>query len=147
MGNCCESVNTNKQSQNNIKEENKEIIEQSDENNNHYVLIDKLNDVKKSVCKIIYNINNTSIIRTGFFMIIDKKKYLITCYENIYENLKYKNIQLEIYNKLDDEVKIKLSLDLSIRTFYIFQKYDSLLISINNKSDLEIFKNVPFLEY
>ena len=147
MGNCCESVNTNKQSQNNIKVENKKIIEQSDENNNHYVLIDKLNSVKKSVCKIIYNINNTSIIRTGFFMTINNQKYLITSYENIYENLKYKNIQLEIYNKLDDEVKIKLSLDLSIRTLYIFQKYDSLLISINNPRDVEIFKNVPFPKY
>ena len=148
MGNC-QSNNINHSNPEKAKVENVVKKTQPHENNNHInhiVLIEKLNIVKKSVCKIIYNINNTSTIRTGFFMIINNQKYLITSYEQIYENLKYRNIQLEIYNKLDDEVNIKLSLDLNNHLLYIFQEYNLLLININYR-DFEINKNVLFLNY
>ena len=115
------------------------------ENNNHYVLIDKLNQAKKSICKITYNINNTCIIRTGFFVIINNEKYLMTSYEKIYENLKYRIIQLEIFNKLDDEINIKLSIDLNNHVLYIFQKYNLLLIKIHYR-DVEINKSITFLK-
>ena len=72
----CESNNRNCPNPQMAKAENGEI-KIPNENNNHYVSIDKLNLVKKSVCKITYNINNTSIIRTGFFVIINNEKYLI----------------------------------------------------------------------
>lgn len=143
MGHCCESSNTNHPNPEKAKAEN---VEKSYENNNHYVLVEKLNLVKKSVCKITYNINNTRIIRTGFFVIINNQKYLMTSYENIYENLKYRNIQLEICNKLDDEVNIKLSLDLNNHLLYIFQNYNLLLIRISYR-DFEINKNITFLKY
>ena len=140
----CESSNINCPNPEVAKAENGEI-KILNENNNHYVLIDKLNQAKKSICKITYNINNTCTIRTGFFVIINNEKYLMTSYENIYENLKYRIIQLEIFNKLDDEVNIKLSIDLNNHVLYIFQKYNLLLIKIHYR-DIEINKNITFLQ-
>ena len=53
----------------------------------------------KSICKIIYKENNVTVQGTGFFMLINGIKYLITNYHNITENLINQNINIEIYTK------------------------------------------------
>ena len=53
----------------------------------------------KSICKIIYKENNVTVQGTGFFMLINGIKYLITNYHNIKENLINQNVNIEIYTK------------------------------------------------
>ena len=61
-------------------------------------VIDK-NKTIKSICKIIYKENNVTVQGTGFFMLINGIKYLITNYHNIKKNLINQNVNIEIYTK------------------------------------------------
>ena len=105
-----------------------------------------INVIAKSICKITYKIGKINKYGTGFFMNISNDnsfKSLITNYHVISEDLINKYIELELHNK---ETK-KLFLDNNFRKI-IFFKYnlDITVIEIKN-DDLEIIKNVIFLDF
>ena len=66
------------------------------------------NEVEKSLCKITVTIKKNSHYNgTGFFMKIkDSKKYLITNYHIISEDIINNNIEIEIWNQ--KKMKLKL---------------------------------------
>ena len=62
-----------------------------------FELVDEL---RKSVCKIKYKINEQDYVYgTGFFMNYQSFKSLITAYHIINPDIENKNIEIEIYNK------------------------------------------------
>ena len=54
---------------------------------------------RKSICKIICEGNNGKIEGTGFFIMSNHVKFLITNYHNLNENQINKIINIEIYTK------------------------------------------------
>ena len=80
----------------------------------------------KSICKIIYKENNKTFQGTGFFMLINGIKYLITNYHNITENLINQNINIEIYTKNIFSMK----LDTNERHIQFYKKIDITIIEI-----------------
>ena len=79
--------------------------------------IDLVNRLSKSMCKITYiNTDNNKVYGTGFFMIYNSLKYLISVYHVINSNLKNKDIEIEIYNKK------KINLKLNSRYIKFFKK-------------------------
>ena len=84
-----------------------------------YISVDLINQVAKSVCKIISKINDSDNSGTGFFMNvfnnINPLRYLITNNHLISEKLKDKYIQLEIHNK--KIIKLFLSMNVRISNF------------------------------
>ena len=58
------------------------------------------NMLSKSICKIIYYMEKTQKVKgTGFFMIYNSLKLLISVNHVINSNLINKNIEIEFYNK------------------------------------------------
>ena len=75
------------------------------------------NKLSKSICKITYiNEDNKKVYGTGFFMIYNSKKCLISVYHVINSNLENENIEIEIYNKK------KINLKLNSRYIKFFKK-------------------------
>ena len=112
-------------------------------NTNHAtkIPINIINQVSKSICKITY-INNGNIIQgTGFFMIINDIKYLLTNYHVINKNLIDKIINIEIYNNKTIEMKINNN-DRDIK----FYEYLDITIIEMKESD-NIIKDIDFLDY
>ena len=95
----------------------------------------------KSICKIIYKENNVKFQGTGFFMLINGIKYLITNYHNIEENLINQNINIEIYTKNTFSMK----LDTNERHIQFYKKIDITIIEIKEYDD--IIKDIDFLIY
>ena len=75
----------------------------------------------KSICKIIYKENNVTVQGTGFFMLINGIKYLITNYHNITENLINQNVNIEIHTKNIFSMK----LDTNERHIQFYKKIDN----------------------
>ena len=70
--------------------------------------IDTIIKVRKSVCKIFYEINNLPHKGTGFFVLLNNYfKYIITNYHIISRHLINNDINIELYNK--KRIKIKLN--------------------------------------
>ena len=90
-------------------------------------------EIKKSICKIITSKKETG---TGFFMIINSYKYLITCY-HVIENVSNNSIKIEIWDK-----KI-FNLNLKNNSSTIDKRLDVALIDIQ---ELDI-KNIDFLSF
>ena len=95
----------------------------------------------KSICKIIYKENNVKFQGTGFFMLINGIKYLITNYHNITENLINQNVNIEIYTKNIFTMK----LDTNERHIQFYKKIDITIIEIKEYDD--IIKDIDFLIY
>ena len=95
----------------------------------------------KSICKIIYKENNVTVQGTGFFMLINGIKYLITNYHNITENLINQNINIEIYTKNIFSMK----LDTNEKHIQFYKKIDITIIEIKEYDD--IIKDIDFLLY
>ena len=90
-------------------------------------------EIKKSICKIITSEEETG---TGFFMIINSYKYLITCY-HVIENASNNSIKIEIWDK-----KI-FNLNLNNNSSTIDKRLDVALIDIQ---ELNI-TNIEFLSF
>ena len=95
------------------------------------------------MCKIKYKFNNSIAYGTGFFLIQNNFKYLVTCYHVIPENLNIKSIELEIaYPKNINEI-----LDLKNRDIqFLKEPIDIAIIQIKDE-DLEIMDNVSFMTF
>ena len=74
----------------------------------------------KSICKIICEEDNGKIEGTGFFIMANYAKFLITNYHNLNENQINKIINIEIYNK----EKIEIILERENCTFYEDRYYN-----------------------
>jgi len=100
------------------------------------ISLDFLDKSKKSICKILYKLNDKDNFGTGFFMLYKKNKYLLTCYHVINSNKL--NIGIELWNKN------KINLDLLNRNIiFLPDPIDITIIEINN-SDIFI-KDINFL--
>jgi hypothetical protein len=93
---------------------------------------------KKSICKILANLKGINRFGTGFFMLYNNKKYLLTSYHIIDSNKL--DINIELLNK-----KI-IKLDLLSRNVAFF--LDPIDITIIEIKDSDIFiKDINFLDY
>ena len=93
--------------------------------------IDLLNKLKKSICKIQYKINGIDNFGTGFFMIYNNNKFLLTCYHVI--NSKESDINIEFWNKNINK------LDLTNRNIIFLQDPIDITIIEINESDTFIY--------
>ena len=106
--------------------------------------LEKIFKLRKSVCKISYNIyfQKKKKYGTGFFMILfpyNPFRCLVTNYHVVSEELK--DIELELQNKKN----IKLSLDKNARfTAFFKSPIDITIIEIKDQ-DLNIINNIDFL--
>ena len=98
-----------------------------------------INEVKKSICKIIIK-KEKDIFGTGFFMKIKSLKFLFTNYHVINQEYINDNIELEIWNK----EKMNLNLNQRYIKYFKDQK-DVTIIEIKEKD--EIYKDIKFLDY
>ena len=97
-------------------------------------------EVKKSICKIIINKEHFQNIGTGFFMKVNNsKKYLVTNYHVISDNITNDEILLHLSNEKD------IKLNLKNRHIDYFQELDITLIEIKDTD--EICKEIKFLTY
>ena len=88
-------------------------------------------EIRKSVCKIIIDDKPTG---TGFFMVIDSERYLITCY-HVIENSSH--IQIEIWD--ENTFNLKLNNNSS----KIYKDLDVALIDTKESN----IKNIDYLYY
>jgi len=99
-------------------------------------LLDKL---RKSICKIFNNQKNKYNFGTGFFMIYNNNKYLLTCLHVIKES-QIINVNIELLNK-------------NIFKFSLLDRYFSFLFEYQDIAIIEIkdsdkfTKDIDFLDY
>ena len=141
MGCICDRVNK-KSKNDNTKDKrlvnlvNELLIKGKDENNQ--IDFDTVDKIKNSICKIKIHINNKIKFGTGFFIIYQERKFLITCFHVI--NLEVKEFEIEIWNK-----KTKM-IELKNRYFnFIERLIDITVIEINNNDDF--IEDIEFLDY
>ena len=141
MGCICDRVNK-KSKNDNTKDKrqvnlvNELLIKGKDENNQ--IDFDTVDKVRKSIYKIKIHINNKIKFGTGFFIIYQERKFLITCFHVI--NLEVKEFEIEIWNK-----KTKM-IELKNRYFnFIERLIDITVIEINNNDDF--IEDIEFLDY
>ena len=141
MGCICDRVNK-KSKNDNTKDKrlvnlvNELLIKGKDENNQ--IDFDTVDKIRKSICKIKIHINNKIKFGTGFFIIYQERKFLITCFHVI--NLEVKEFEIEIWNK-----KTKM-IELKNRYFnFIERLIDITVIEINNNDDF--IEDIEFLDY
>ena len=104
--------------------------------------LETANELSKSICKIIYKINNQEKYGTGFFMIYKSLKCLISNYHVISSDLLNKVIEIEIYNKKI----INLILDKNKRYIKLFkQPIDMSIIEIKDSDGIN--QDIEFLNY
>ena len=99
------------------------------------------NKLSKSICKITYiNMNNQKIYGTGFFMIYNSLKCLISVNHVITSNLINKNIEIEIYNKK------KINIELNSRYIKFYKRpIDISVIEIKEKDGID--KEIEYLNH
>jgi surface protein len=103
------------------------------------ISLDNIDKVKKCICKINYQKNNDRTSGTGFFMLVNDIKYIITNYHIISERLININIIIQIYNKK------KFIIKLNNRKYKFFRTLDITTIELNNSDD--ILNHIDFLDY
>jgi len=119
-------------------------ISRAYENNTNHatkIPLNIINQVSKSICKITYKIKEDNTQGTGFFMIINDIKYLLTNYHVINKNLIDKIINIEIYNNK----KIEIIKNMNYRNIKFYEYLDITIIEIK-ESDY-IIKDIDFLDY
>ena len=133
MGSCdTKSSKTN----NLIKEEQTKFL------NHKPISSDKLLLLLKSVCKIICKNKTQTKYGTGFFIIYNSLKSLITNYHIISSDLVRNDIIIEIYNKK----KINLKLDNNNRYYKFFQQPKDIAI-IEIKDSDGINQDIRYFDY
>ena len=105
------------------------------------VPIDVTIKAMKSICKITIKLNGREYFATGFFMkISEAKKYLITNYHIISEDMVNKEIEIELYNQE------KMKLNFNNRDVKYFPKpKDITMVEIKNNDS--IYNDIEFLDY
>ena len=98
---------------------------------------DTTDKIRKSVCKLIIFDKGDKKFGTGFFLIYQNRKFLITCYHVI--NQEINNFYLEIWNK---ETK---KFELNKHFIKFFQDADATVIELNNSEDF--INDIVFLDY
>ena len=94
----------------------------------------------KSICKITFTNNeDQKSYGTGFFMIYESLKCLISVYHVINENTKNKSIEIEIFNNE------KFNLELKSRFIKFFKQPKD--ISIVEIKDSDGIKDIEYLNY
>jgi hypothetical protein len=102
--------------------------------------IKTINKVRKSICKIYYEINNIPNTGTGFFILLNNNlKFLITNYHVISKELLNIIINIEIYNNK------KINIKLNNRYYKFYDKMDITIIEIKESDN--IIKDIDFLYY
>ena len=108
---------------------------------NKPISLDVIDQVKKSVCKII--LRNKKSFGTGFFMKYSEKKYLLTNHHVIEDENEI--VEIEIWNvKKDNKTPWKIDLKDRFKKFIPDSK-DITIIEIKESDD--IYKDVYFLNY
>ena len=96
--------------------------------------------LSKSICKITYKYMTQNFYGTGFFMIYNSLKCLISVNHVITSNLINKNIEIEIYNKK------KFNLQLNSRFIKFFEKpIDISVIEIKDSDGIN--KDIEYLKH
>ena len=104
------------------------------------VPLNVVNNFPKSICKITFTNNeDQKSYGTGFFMIYESLKCLISVYHVINENLINKSIEIEIFNNE------KFNLDLQSRFIKFFKQPKD--ISIVEIKDSDGIKDIEYLNY
>ena len=99
------------------------------------------NKFSKSICKITFTNNeDQKSYGTGFFMIYESLKCLISVYHVINENIKNKSIEIEMYNN-----NKKFNLKLKSRFIKFFKQPKD--ISIVEIKDSDGIKDIVYLNY
>ena len=101
--------------------------------------LERIYELRKSICKVIYEEKNKIESATGFFMIFNNNKYLITTYSLINENKINKTVDIEVYNKN------KIEIELSNRDIKFFKHLYITMVEI--KYSDEIYKDAYTLSY
>ena len=106
------------------------------------VPLKKSNKLSKSICKIIDKNSTEQKYGTGFFMIYESLKLLISNYHVISSNILNKNIEIEIWN----EKKFSLKLDKKNRYIKLFEEpIDISIIEIKDSDGIN--KDIEYLNY
>ena len=92
-----------------------------------------IDEIRKSVCKIIIDDKSTG---TGFFMLINSGKYLITCY-HVIKNSSNNIIKIEIWDEKT------FNLEINNNSSKIYKDLDVALIN-TKVSNIE---NIDYLDY
>ena len=125
---------------NNIKNERESNIIKEVDTGQMIIPIKTINKVRKSICKIYYEINNIPNTGTGFFILLNNNlKFLITNYHVISKELLNIIINIEIYNNK------KINIKLNNRYYKFYDKMDITIIEIKESDN--IIKDIDFLYY
>ena len=146
----CESDTNKNQITNSIKSNKLKEINDNSKNNSlgvnenvgltAQIKFSTMEIVRKSICKIIiYTTENDGIRGTGFFILINNIKYLMTNYHNINKNTINNNIILELYN--NKKIKMKYN----NRNIKYYEYLDITIIEINELDELN--KYIEYLKY
>ena len=101
--------------------------------------LDLLDKLKKSICKIFDDQKDKYIFGTGFFMIYNNNKYLLTCF-HVMKNCPLTNVNIELWNKK----LFKFSL-IDSRSLSYLEPEDIFIIEIKDSD--QFIKDIEFLDY
>ena len=107
------------------------LVEEKAFSHNRPVPVSFIDEIRKSVCKIIIDGKQTG---TGFFMVINSDKYLITCYHVIEDS---SHMKIEIWDKNTFNLKI------NNYSSNIYKDLDVVLIDTKESN----IKNIEYLYY
>ena len=108
------------------------------------IALNTLNNISKSICKIVYEINEKKFIGTAFFMILNNnQKGIITNYHNIHKDLIDKYIEIEIHNNK------KINIKLNKEYLNFFEDLDITIIKLEDSDNIikNIINDINFLDY
>ena len=116
----------------------KNFIKEKKNNNVDEIPSNIISKVNKSICKIAYKKNNESKNGTGFFMILNNIKYLVTSYKILNKDIINNSINIEIHNKIEKIIELKE------RNIKFLDDLDITILEIKESDDL---KDIDFLTY
>ena len=118
----------------------KNFIKKKEKNNiRNKISSDVINKVDKSICMIIYKKKNEEKNGTGFFILLNNIKYLVTSFKIIGKNIINDSIYIKIYNKIEIKIELKE------RNIKFLEDLDITILEI--KESDEIIKYIDFLTY
>ena len=124
--------------------QDEEQFERENENRTGHAIkipLKAINKISKSICQISYGDNNSQSYGSGFFMLVNGLKCLLTNYHVIPKNIIFGVIDIQIYNNK----KINIKLDDNDRYIQYFQDIDITIIEIKESDN--ILLDIDFLDY
>ena len=116
----------------------KNFIKEKKNNNVDEIPSNIISKVNKSICKIAYKKNNEDKNGTGFFMILNNIKYLVTSYKILNKDIINNSIRIEIHNKIEKIIELKE------RNIKFLDDLDITILEIKESDDL---RDIDFLTY